>query len=361
MRGTRERSRAPLALVALLLTGLSVWGAATPAAAALSPGQIDHAELATSLRNQGLGGPIVVTATLYLGADPHRLLYAENLALNLSLPDGLRVTDGENPRVYAAFPIPASAQYYQATFAWTINSTRVGDFRLNLAVTSTSAGSADAFTNISVRVGPVFGKVNLQPGSPTTSTPLVFAVPVATGFDDPQVLLNVTLYVYQTTESIKPASATNNTLKLSNADRSWNFVLGTPLRMSDAGGGNFVYNIPPIARGALIYWVYAEARLSNGTVLGSGTTSPIQVFIQDPGVTAAVYWGAFGAIAAVFAACLYAMFYDPRGRKAAVGALHNSPDRVRFGLALVAVGATVFMLAFLTGAAVGLWRWFGYL
>jgi hypothetical protein len=208
----------------------------------------------------------------------------------------------------------------------------------------------------------VLGKVALQPGTPTTALNLSFAVPAASGFDDPEVLLNVTLYVHQSGSStIRPASAAGNTLRLANADRSWSFVLGTPLRMEPAGGGTYAYDAPPLARGTLVYWVHAEARLSNGTVLGVATTAPIKVFIQDPSVTAAVYWATVGAMTAALAAGLYIMMYDPFAGRAAAGALHNSPDRIRASLAMLIVGAAVLAAAVLAGAAEGLWRWFGYL
>jgi hypothetical protein len=334
-----------------------------PAAwAAVIPGQIDRVELAPSLRNQGLGGALVLTATLFVGSDPHRTLFLEGLNLTLSFASGLDVVEGENPRRVDSLPIPPSADFYAAPFAWTFNSTRVGDYTVNLTVTSTAGGSAAASTNVSIRVGPVLGKVVLTPGSPTTTTPLEFSVQAVSGFEAAEVLLNVTLFVYQSPTSIIPASATNGTLKLANADRSWTFVKGTPLKMEDKGGGNFVYAVPPLARGALIYWVYAEARLDNGTVLGTPPTSaPVRTYVEDPGVTAAVFWGALGSVTAVLAAALYLTFYDPFGRKAAVGALHNSPDRVRAGLVMLAAGSAVLALAFAAGAATGLWRWFGYL
>ena len=353
-----SRRRAGLLALALLV---SLPFVAPAALAAAGPGQVDHAELAVSFRNQGLGGPVVVTATLFIGSDPHRLLYVEGLTLNLTVPTGLGVVEGENPRVFPAFPVPASAAFYAPTFSWTLNSTQVGNFELLLQVSSAAAGSAFASANVSIREGPVLGKVTLQPGSPTTTSTLDFAVPARTGFDDPDVLLNVTLYVYQTTSSIKPASATNNTLRLANADRSWSFVVGTPLRMEAAGGEVYAYSAPPLARGALVYWVYAEARLANGTVLGTSTTAPVKVFIEDPSVTAGVYWGALISITVIFAASLYVMMYDPWARRPAEGTLHNSPDRIRVSLALLAIGAVFLALAFLTGAAVGLWRWFGYL
>jgi hypothetical protein len=353
---------ATLPLVLSLLLAPSVAAiVAGPAAAAVIPGQIDRVELASSLRNQGLGGPFVLTATLFVGSDPHRTLFVEGLNLTLSFDAGLSIVSGENPRRVDALAVPPSADFYAVPFAWTFNSTHVGDYTVNLTVSSTSGGGASAAVNVSIRLGPVLGKLILSPASPTTTTPLNFSVAASSGFEAAEVHVNVTLFVYQSPTSVKPESATNGTLRLANADRSWTFVKGTPLRMDPEGGDAFGYTTPPLGRGALIYWAYAEARLDNGTVLNSTTSQPTSVFIQDPGITAAVFWGATASVTAVLAGALYVMFYDPFGRKPAVGALHNSPDRVRAGVVILLVGLAVFSAAFALGAATGLWRWFGYL
>ncbi len=354
----RKRSRALrraalFALVALVLANALALGAPPSAAAAL-PGEIDHVEIETSSRNQGLGGPVTVTATLYVASDPHRTLSLDGLNLTLDHGSGFRLVEGENPRLFASLQVPSSSDFFKPSFVWALNASQVGDYTLTVLVASASGGSGRASADVSVRVGPVLGKITLQPGSPTTSSALTFAVPASTGFDDPAITLNVTLYVFQSPWTPKPLSATGPVLRLQRADKTPWHEIGSGVPMSSENG-SYTYASAPVGRGSLVYWVYAQ------TIYGSVTSSPTLVFIEDPGVTTGVFWGAVGSVTAVLAGAFFTLLYDPYGQRPARGSLHNSPDRVRVSLVILGAGAGILALAAASGAAAGLWRWFGYL
>lgn len=351
-----RRKRVPRAGLAAALLALLVAlpvALCAPAAAA-DPGQIDHADLWTSSRFQGLGGPVTVTARIYVASDPHRTLFVTNLKVDLTFQDGFTVAEGENPVMRDSLEVPASVGFFVATYSWTLKAARVGDFPVVANVTSDSSGSAHAQANVTVREGVVLGRTLLQPLKPTTGDTLVFSVSASSGFDDPNVTVNVTLYVFQSVATVRPISATGSVVRLWTPENVPRNELGTPLRMSGSNG-SYTYSIPPLSRGTLIYWVFAETAYSNVT------SAPTRVFIEDPGTTAAVHWGGLGAIASLVAAGVYIVLYDPFGRRPAAGSIHNSPDRMRFSLALLALGVALVATAALAGAATGLWRWFGYL
>lgn len=323
-------------------------------AAAADPGQIDHADLSTSSRFQGLGGPVTVSARLYVASDPHRTLFVTNLKVELSAQDGFTVDEGENPVMRDSLEVPATAGFFVATFSWTLTASRVGDFTLVANVTSASSGGARAEANVTVREGVVLGRTLLQPLRPTTADTLVFTVPSSSGFDDPNVTVNVTLYVFQSVATVRPVSATGAVVRLWTPENVPRNELGTALRMAGSNG-TYSYAIPPLSRGTLIYWVFAETAYSNVT------SAPTRVFVEDPGTTAAVQWVALAAVASLVAAGVYIVLYDPFGQRPASGSIHNSPDRMRFSLVLLAIGTALVAVAVLAGAATGLWRWFGYL
>ncbi len=355
------RRQCVLIMVGVLL-GPATFLLATPgmAAASAAPGAIDHAQLSAAPGAHAVGRPFVLTATLYFGADASQTMVVHGLNLSLTLEPGLALVQGDSPRLIESYLVPPSPPLYAAVFTWILNATRAGDFRIALAVAAASAGSTNASAPVSVREGPVLGRVTLQPATPRTAAPVSFALPVSSGFDDPNVTLNVTLFVFPAAAWLTPASAINGTLRLANADRSWTFVKGRPIPMLPGGGDTFSCAAAPFDRGALIFWVYAEARLPNGTAIGAATSEPLKIFVEDPGVTAAVFWGAIGSVAAVVAAAFYVMFYDPFDRKPASGALHNSPDRIRAGLLMFVVGACLLGAAVALGAATGFWGWFGF-
>jgi hypothetical protein len=340
---------------ALIVFGLIAFVLPNPGAQAVAaPGQIDHADLSTSVRYQGLGGPVVVTATLYAGSDPHRTLFVTDLNVNLDFGSGFALLAGENPIVVPSLPIQPSAGLFAKSFSWTLNATSSGDWPFHLNVSSASSGSAKAEAVVQVRAGVVLGKTTLQPGAPTTGDPVRFSVTASSGFDDSNLTLNVSLCFYETGATVKPLSATGRVLRLWTPDNVPWTVAGSCLPMS-GGNGSFVYVAPPRPRESMVYWIFAETAINNVT------SAPVRVFVEDPGTTAAVLWGALGSVATITAGALYAVMYDPFGRKPAKGSLHNSPDRTRVSFALLTVGIAILTAAVVSGAAVGLWRWFGYL
>jgi len=325
-----------------------------PAASAAGPGEIDHVDLRASSRFQGLGGPVEVNATLFIGSDPHRTVFVTNLNVTLDFGQGFKLVAGENPRTVPSLEVNATVSLYEASFAWTLRAEREGDYTLQVTVTSDGSSPAPAAVNVTVRKGVVLGTPRLEPLRPTTSDALVFSVAASSGFDDPNVTLTVTLYVFESPATEKAVSVNGSRLRLWTADKSERIVQGTPLPMRGQNG-TYTYALPRAPRGTLIWWIYAETPYSNTT---AGLS---RIFVQDPATTAAVQWGALASMTALLAGALFLILYDPVGHRPAKGWAHNSPDRVRVCLLLLAVGFAFVVAATLTGAPAGLWRWFGYL
>ena len=297
---------------------------------------------------------MTVTATLFALSDPHRTVFLTDLNLSLHFGAGFALVAGENPRAVASLEVPPTAGLYAASFTWTLRATKTGDFTLRVTVQSAASSPPPAFVNVTVREGVVLGTPRLEPLKPTTVDRLIFSVPASSGFNDPNVTVNVTLFVFESFSTEKAVSATGSRLRLWTADKSERVVSGTPLKMSGSNG-TYTYSLASAPRGTLIWWVFAETPYSNVT------SAPSRVFVQDPGTTAAVQWGALATVTGLLAAALFMILYDPIGHRQAKGSAHNSPDRVRVCLVLLSVGFAFVAIATLAGAPQGLWRWFGYL
>jgi hypothetical protein len=321
-----------------------------PLAGATEPGVIDHVDFSVAPRLQGVGGPVTATARIFVGTDPHRNLFVNDLRVEIAFGSGLNLTEGANPVEVAAVEVPPTVNLYVITYSWLLSTTAVGVQNLSLRVTSAAAGGDNRSANVTVREGVVLGMTALTPPAPTTQTALRFRVEVSSGYDDADLPLNVTLFVYGNSIMVAPASANGSRLRLSTGE----VVSGVRLRM-EGENGSYAYTVPAQPRGTLIYWVLVETPYNNVT------SEPTRVFIADPNVSAAVSGGALAAVVGAALAAAGAIVYDVWGRKPATGSLHNSPERIRLSLALLAVGITLFALSALLGSIAGLWRWFGYL
>lgn len=335
--------------LAALALALLVLPALLPAADAAEPGSIERVELSVNPRVQGIGGPVTATARVLVASDPHRNLFVNDLRVELTFGAGLTLAEGENPIVRSSVEIPPTVNLYAITFSWLLSTAAIGPENISVNVTTAAAGGGLNQSTVTVREGVVLGLMTLSPASPTTQTSLNFRLPVSSGFDDPDIPLNVTLFVHENPALVAPASANGSRLRLTSGE----VVSGVRLKM-DGDDGSYTYSIPPQPRGTLIYWVFVETPYNNVT------SAPTRVFVADPGVSTAVSGGMLAAILAVIAVAVAFIILDPWSRRPALGSIHNSPSRIRLSLALFAVGAVVFTAAVAIGAVVGLWRWFGY-
>ena len=103
-----------------------------------------------------------------------------------------------------------------------------------------------------------------------------------------------------------------------------------------------------------MYWVLAQTPHSNVT------TRPVRVLIEDPAISGAVSTGALVAVSGVAIAGGAYLVVDPARKKPAKGFIHNSPDRVRLALVVLAIAVTTFGIAVAMGALQGLWVRLGY-
>jgi len=340
--------------VPLVLIGAAAALLALAAGAhAADPGQLESISLAVTPAAQGIGGPFEAVLTAKFATDPHATLRVTNLTAEITVPPGLTLLpppqSDENPARRAQVDLPPTQGFLTLTFRWNLTGTALGNYTLTARVTTDASGGGSRTQNVTVRPGIVIGQVVATPASPTVSDPLRFEVPVTSGYDESTSTLEVWLFIYQTSAPVHPASANGSALRLTSGETVRG--AGFPMR---AENGTYRFDIPAQARGTLIYWVNAQTPHSNTT------TKAVRVLVEDPGVSGAVSAGALAAVLALGAAGTAYIIWDPAGRKPAAGSVHNSPDRVRMAMVVVAVGAAIFVVAVLAGALAGLWGRIGY-
>ncbi len=341
----RASALAPLALAAVVLF--------LPSALAADPGQMESVDLEATPAAQGLGGPFEVTVRVEFATDPHATLIVTDLTVELSVPPGLAVVIDpaydDNPVLEARVDLPPTQSFLVRTYQWKLTAVAIGLHEVSARVTTDSSGGGDASANVTVREGIVIGQLVASPTGPTVSDALHFELPVTSGFDEATSPLQVWLYIYQSPELVHPSSANGSALQLTNGDT----VRGAGFPMEEEDG-TYRYDVPAQPRGTLIYWVNAQTPHSNTT------TKAVLMLVDDPAVSGAVSIGALATVLALGAAGVAYIIWDPASRKKPSGSIHNSPDRVRMALLVLAIGGAAFAAAVLTGALNGLWTRMGY-
>jgi hypothetical protein len=338
-----------LAAAAALAFAVALW--LLPPASAADPGQMESMELRATPAAQGVGGPFEVTLTVEFATDPHATLAVTNLTAHLSVPDGLTLIAGQNPVHEARIDLPPTQSYLVKTYAWTLRGDVLGNYTLNVTLTTDAAGGGGDEVGVLVREGIVIGQVTATPARPKTSEAMRFEVAVVSGFDAATSPLQVWLYVYQSPSPATPASANGSRLRLTSGQT----VLAPGFPMEAGANDTYTYTIDEQPRGTLIYWVFAQTPHSNTT------TRPAKALVDDPNVSGPLTIGMLAGVSAAGAAATAYLVWDPASRRPATrGSVHNSPDRVRMGLIVLAAAVAVLAAALLMGALGQLWGRLGY-
>lgn len=325
---------------------------AAPAASAADPGQINALDLQVTPAAQGIGGPFEAVLTVEFSTDPHATLLVTNFTATLALAEGLefRPPTTDNPVHVAQIDLPPTQGSLVVTYRWNLTATALGAQEVSVTVTTAEAGGGADSKTVTVREGIVIGQVTATPAHPTNSDALHFEVPVTSGFDEGTDPLEVRLYIYQTTAPVKPASANGSVVRLTTGET----FSGAGFPMS-ADNGTYSYDVPAQPRGTIIYWVSAS------TPHSFATTKAERALVEDPDVTGTVSTVALVAIIGLGALCAAYVIWDPAARKpASRGTVHNSPDRVRLALVVMAVGTAILVAAALMGAFGDFWHRLGY-
>lgn len=209
------------AIIALLGTLIAVPSALADGADA----ELHDVEVTASPSSQGIGGIILVDATVYFYGGCCYHLYANDVTAELSVPDGIDINEGPTPEKYGEVDAEPGGKATVVHFKWEVKCNAQGHFDLNVLIKTANCGSMEDEAVVEVVQGCIISSPVTYPQKLSVNRENIISLNASTSIEGRSVE-NVTLF-YVKGKEFRRGTPKNDTIYLNNGKE----IKGVPIPM----------------------------------------------------------------------------------------------------------------------------------
>jgi len=250
------KKAATLLMIALLM--MTLIPLFTGNAQAGESAKLDRVEVSASPPQQGAGGEIEVTATVYIYGGCCYHLYTYDLTATADFPEEVEILNGPSPKIYKEVDGLPGGEPVTRKFTWTVRCFEEGVFPLKVVVDTENSGSVSGQCDIMITKGAVISVPQLYPSKAETGRHLHMKFKAYSPIEAFEVT-EVRMYYYFSSQQLTNLSANNSVLTIESGGEL-NTITGTELTLTPSTLEENIYTttIPAIDKeGYFYYWIYA--------------------------------------------------------------------------------------------------------
>jgi hypothetical protein len=174
--------------------------------------ELHDVEVTASPSSQGLGGVVIVDASVHFYGGCCYHLYANDVTANLEVPEGLEIIDGPSPEKYDEVDAQPGGTATVVHFKWSVKGNTIGAYNMSVMINTKNCGGMENQVNIEIVEGCIISYPIMYPEEPQVGRENIIFVTASTSLEGRNVE-KVTLF-YVMGEDYSEGEPKNDTIYL---------------------------------------------------------------------------------------------------------------------------------------------------